>query len=249
MWCVNCKTGFDWNTLEIIKNNRIHNPEFFRYISEHGIDSVNMENNVNNNCVRNDIINIQEFYEYVRLFDRILNKDLDLTIRTYFSQFENIIRLVGHVYDNDINKSQNYLDNFEDKLEDLRLQYLKHELDEGKWAIKLQINDKEKVRQQIILETFISLVTLITEYLRKVFSESSTRHHQSRSQRRSKSHSENIIFEKSLLEIDIDMFTKIIEKCNTLRQGVNVSFKELKKQFGRNVPYISSYWQLKYNDK
>ena len=33
MWCIHCKTGFSWKTGRI-ENNRIHNPEYYRWMRE-----------------------------------------------------------------------------------------------------------------------------------------------------------------------------------------------------------------------
>jgi hypothetical protein len=34
MFCVNCNTGFDWSTLKIIKNEKLHNPHFTEYMDK-----------------------------------------------------------------------------------------------------------------------------------------------------------------------------------------------------------------------
>lgn len=37
MWCTNCNTAFDYNTLEIIVNKKIHNPHYFEFIKKNGL--------------------------------------------------------------------------------------------------------------------------------------------------------------------------------------------------------------------
>lgn len=41
MWCTNCNTAFDYNTLEIIKNKKIHNPHYFDFIKKNGLGNHN----------------------------------------------------------------------------------------------------------------------------------------------------------------------------------------------------------------
>jgi hypothetical protein len=36
MWCTQCSTAFDWNTLEIVRNGRIHNPHYFESLRKSG---------------------------------------------------------------------------------------------------------------------------------------------------------------------------------------------------------------------
>jgi len=37
MWCVSCHTTFDWKTLVIKTSGVLHNPEYFRYMRDHGV--------------------------------------------------------------------------------------------------------------------------------------------------------------------------------------------------------------------
>jgi hypothetical protein len=60
MWCVDCKTAWDWRTEEVTKGV-IHNPEYFRYMRERGLQIQQTPNqqhnrNVNYGCVNREIL-------------------------------------------------------------------------------------------------------------------------------------------------------------------------------------------------
>jgi hypothetical protein len=42
MWCPNCHVAFDWNT-GTIETRRIHNPHYFEYIRQNGLQNINAE--------------------------------------------------------------------------------------------------------------------------------------------------------------------------------------------------------------
>ena len=64
MWCVDCKTAWNWSTGDIVTGH-IHNPEYFRYMRERGLQipqNPNREHNYNNRnygCVDREIFDMR----------------------------------------------------------------------------------------------------------------------------------------------------------------------------------------------
>lgn len=96
MWCIICKKGFSWKTGKL-ETGRIHNPEYFRWIQEHGEveEDVNQIPVRHNNCVLPDN---QYFYRILREW---LEKNSFLFApfeqQAFLTFFINVIRFGGHV--------------------------------------------------------------------------------------------------------------------------------------------------------
>lgn len=99
MWCIICKKGFSWKTGKI-ETGRIHNPEYFRWIREHG----EIEENLNqvpvrhNNCVLPDsnyfYMILREWLEITNNGNSVFSADEKQAFLTYFL---NIMRFGGHL--------------------------------------------------------------------------------------------------------------------------------------------------------
>jgi hypothetical protein len=55
MWCIQCKTAFSWRTGKI-ETGRIHNPEYFRWMREHGREAPRLDQPICRDPVRLDIV-------------------------------------------------------------------------------------------------------------------------------------------------------------------------------------------------
>jgi hypothetical protein len=76
MWCTQCKTAFSWKTGHI-ETGRIHNPEYFRWMRDHGMEAPRLDQPICNPRA----VNMQEMQK-IRGTYKSLN-DSDLSCATY----------------------------------------------------------------------------------------------------------------------------------------------------------------------
>jgi hypothetical protein len=62
MWCTQCHTAFDWNTLQVQKNVTIHNPHFYQWMHTQDLGD---EGPRFNNC--DELPDIRHLYRHLRL--------------------------------------------------------------------------------------------------------------------------------------------------------------------------------------
>lgn len=68
MWCVKCKTAFSWKT-GAIETKAIHNPHYFAWMREHGLEQINRcDDNDNVNIAINSFNPINTYIKYVNKF-------------------------------------------------------------------------------------------------------------------------------------------------------------------------------------
>lgn len=146
MWCIQCQTAFSWKTGNILVNQNIHNPEYFRYRRDRGLDiprapgdnpAIIMDdlfdpfNRINNFQV-GGIINLNMNNTIIAL----INEDPTLvspnTILTFFSRA--------------FNWSVNNLmtqNNMYDKSKIIGIQLLKKEIGTENWEASMKKNTKK----------------------------------------------------------------------------------------------------------
>ena len=149
MWCVDCKTAFDWNTGEIAKGV-IHNPHYFQWLNETGgwhnqqVDVDLCNGLVDTYALRDNVPNIGHWrsnsknvvlYSYIRIRDHL----------TYMSI--------------------NYYQNTDEAYTNLRVKYLLNELTEAKWIKKLKMYLKKHEYNSQVHQIFQMHSTTINELL------------------------------------------------------------------------------------
>ena len=133
MFCTNCKTTFDWQTMVIDYSGFVHTPEFFEHMNKNGEDVVFLPN--------------IELVHYV------------LALETHASHKHTVLNHYSLVQHFQLDILQKYPDqkNQEENL-DLRVKFLMDEIDEIKWRSTIKLRDtlfqkKKSVRK--ILDYFV----------------------------------------------------------------------------------------------
>jgi hypothetical protein len=187
MWCPDCHTAFDWNTMRI-ETGRIHNPHYYEFQR-----TGKMAGREHGDIPCGGMPSIQEILNFYNIrVDRYSNRMTakDAMANPAIDELLRIHRLVSHI--------QNYELQFRQEPgmnnQTLRVQYLLHEISEEQMKVVLQKNEKarEKLRdrnnlirmfadvvgdlfRQLILKTIsqqecLDNILSLREYTRNAFS-------------------------------------------------------------------------------
>jgi len=144
MFCVACKTPFDWHTGRIV-NGIIHNPEYYRWMRERGMEAPQN----NGNC------GLDNIWFFVRSF-RVRNINFDLA--KYHRSIQHIQQVEMpsyHLY-NEVNSN-----------EDLGVKYLLGDIDETSWKRNLVTRERKTEKNIEIRNILAMLVTAGSDILAK----------------------------------------------------------------------------------
>ncbi len=145
MFCTHCKTGFEWQTLNIITGN-LHNPHYLEYLK-------NNRQTINTTCQLelNNLVLTQ-----LTQIENNIDREEKMSIT-------NICRNLMHIRDVNIVRNNNQ-DDFNINLED-RIYYIKKVLDETKFKQKIEINNKKKEKKQDLNNIYNLMITLATDII------------------------------------------------------------------------------------
>ena len=132
MWCPDCHTAFDWNTLTIEKGV-VHNPHFFEF---QRLGGTVMRNPGDIPC--GGIPSVNELYEACRLGPRRMRNIVPIEAKPVFD----FLQCITHVEHIEMHRAPAAEDGLH-----LRLMYLQHQIDEVEYKRILQ--KKEKAREKI----------------------------------------------------------------------------------------------------
>jgi hypothetical protein len=171
MFCVNCKSAFNWNTLEI-ETGRIHNPHYFEWLRQNNNDNTQQDIQQNNRRVLDDgcgnrITNwidtltqiVKKNYpsQYVSKNNGSLEPSKDVMNSSVFiNTISSIIRIITHMQEVEM---PNIPDQTVRHLQ-VRVDFLRNKLQEEDWKNKVSINErviKKNILYRQILETFLTI--------------------------------------------------------------------------------------------
>ena len=155
MFCTCCGTAFSWNTGQKEKGI-IHNPHAFHWFKNNPEKEEEYRNGLHNPCNDDD-----DFVPDVRSITQLKVNTKIIEILLSFTQ--NIFNFM-----NDINPDIiNYLQN-EDTNRDLRVRYLKNEIDETKFKSLIHARDKKRHYWQQIHPILLSTFEMFGQYSKNI---------------------------------------------------------------------------------
>lgn len=161
MYCVSCHTAFSWRTGKV-ENGYIHNPEYFRYRRENGLDIAR------NPMDRPDGID-ECFDPFENYQERLYFEDLLRRITVIAGQDRRrileIFRFGMHIQRMDL---PYYNNNFEEKKRNLRVKYLLGDFDKEKWYCNLKKITKENYFNNEVMEILTTLKDIIKDIITNI---------------------------------------------------------------------------------
>lgn len=142
MWCTNCNTAFDWNTMKIISDGNYHNPHFKEYVEEMKKQGIEVDLASVSNMKGNHWHDISEF---------VVNDPMeDLCI--FMTQYLAAARNMKTEYDEFTNEKS-------------RLRYINKEIDRVKFTTICRTNLTKLEKSRDIRTIYLSMCTIINGLL------------------------------------------------------------------------------------
>lgn len=163
MWCVACKTAFDYNTMEIC-HGAVHNPHYFEHLRQQDMDLPEPMND-DDFCNREPIPTPRIFARKVRE-TQPLSTVSDTDKEIYISKTEQLfsfMRNLLHIYDITVRRLRRR--NRMNDHSDLRLKYLLNQISEDEWKIELQRREKKVNKNQGSIEIYEMACIVGGQYL------------------------------------------------------------------------------------
>jgi len=153
MFCTQCHTAFDWNTL-IIDNGIIHNPHYYEYLA-----NTNHTNNINiENIACGDLPRLHMILQQIP-HSTPVNWIQRRSVAGMYQRVMHLREIVLPLYETDRVK-----DNF-----DLRVKFLNQEFDEDTWIIKLINRDKKRMHNKAMKDLIQMLIIVIEDFIRQLY--------------------------------------------------------------------------------
>ena len=138
MWCTNCKTFFNWNTLKILDNKHASNPHYTEYLNTFKEQSVKViDTPVNVNMCN---FSIENFTYLTRLIDK--NSNYYLMLNNFINIFRYVNEILTYYADIDID-----VKNIDKKIKEVMIKYLTNEISLEQRKKKIQELDKKKNKE------------------------------------------------------------------------------------------------------
>ena len=198
MWCTVCNKGFDWRTRKIISNERIHNPHYFQWLNQ------NREGNTDNNWQMGGGC---EGLPAVSQLMSVLRDD------PFRNDYIHLYRNLLHLQDVVILRYQVSQEDIFTRNFNLRIRYIKSEINKETWKKKLQQNEKSTLKKNEIYMALDMLCNTGTD-----------------------------IFRQIVRNTDPFNLVTILAQFKTLKTYYNAQVKGISSQYGCVVPLITDVW-------
>ena len=153
MWCPDCHTAFNWNTLQIEKGV-IHNPHFFEFQRLGG-----STNRANGDIPCGGLPSINELYKTCKINTRYTNTPLPVESKIFFD----FLRMISHIDNIEIIRHNQPNNN----LVEMRIKYLLNDMSEEEYKTILQRDEKAREKRRDINNILTMIVHTGSDILRQ----------------------------------------------------------------------------------
>ena len=151
MYCVTCKTPWDWNTGKIVTKGVIHNPHYYEWLRRNGGEMARNPADVPCGGYPNG-------YEL-----RAINRVADRRIAQYFFEFH---RLCMETQEQSERGFRSHLD--QDGLQHMHVRFLLGDFEEKEWGRRLAVAEKKRKRDTEVQEVFAAFRMVAVELLNRI---------------------------------------------------------------------------------
>lgn len=166
MFCVNCQTPFSWNTGEIVRHGRIHNPEFFRWMRERstngeipvdaGVLGANEENACGAGPRGRRVIRLGDILRRLAEFETSID---------FRGELYGVFEKINHIRDVEMTDLPQHNGVHRDNW-DLRIRYLDNELSADQLKKKLVQREKKREKEIAIRQCYETLLAVFDDCTR-----------------------------------------------------------------------------------
>ena len=150
MWCVECHAVWNWNTGELDKSGRVHNPHYYHYLRNGDTNSIRRE--MGDVLCGGDVDGIE------------LRQAFHFDGQGYILALSyEILQNVNHVADHEMRRFQEA--GFQE-LRSLRVAYLKNHIDESQWVSELKKYERRERKKKDYRDVLGLYVASIQDLLR-----------------------------------------------------------------------------------
>lgn len=173
MFCVSCKTAFDWNTGNVLNKRNIHNPHYYEWVqSQRGNGGGNQGQNLAELCdapvdveTLNDWLRsalpLGTFLRNIDRFEHRLTPNVQTDARPQYEDTNTIIqlhRILSHIEDVEIELLRPRARPGEHNNMHLRTQYLNNQIDEEEFKRQIVTKEIARTKNHGIMQVYEMMV-------------------------------------------------------------------------------------------
>lgn len=151
IWCVSCKTPWDWNTGKVETTGVIHNPHYYEWLRRNG-------NAAPRNPADVPCGGFPNYWELVRM-----PRGLKNSVANRYFEFH---RICQELQDISIRSYRSHIDN--DSTTNINVRFLLGDYDEKRWGQLLGKNERKRKRDSEVQEVFAAFRMVAVELLNRV---------------------------------------------------------------------------------
>lgn len=154
MFCVNCKTGFSWETGEIVVG-QLHNPHYFEWLSSQ---------NSNHRTIDIETIACGDLPDYLVVFHAsTASRHRSATLRTYREILHAREVVLPPLVEDRVKNNM-----------DLRVQFLLDEITYDQWKRKLLFRERKRWKNAALRQVIDMFILVATDLMRRLVSRTTT---------------------------------------------------------------------------